>query len=68
MVLSFDGVTLLTQSKSLWCHLARPIHKSGHSGAGKTLHLPVVATQLGALGGAASLGAPGHTPIWRSKC
>lgn len=54
--------------QKLWCHLAWPIHKPGHSGAGKALHLPVVATQLGALGGAASLGAAGHTPIWRSKC
>jgi len=56
VVFSCDGVALLTQSANLWHHVAWPLDKAGHGGAGKALHLPVAAARLGALWGCGSPG------------
>ena len=61
MVLSLDGVALLTQGANPWHHMAWPLNKAGHSGAGKALHLPVAAAQLGALLGVLRSGGPSAT-------
>lgn len=61
MVLSFDGVTLLTQSTNLWCHLAWRLNKAGPACGCRTAGGTVGVRQPWALQGTLQSGGPSAT-------